>query len=90
MRYFKRYWEEPRGDACDACDAWGRSWWYFETDRAGVVLRQLEIYNQGPTLRYSGEHREDSFGGLSERPLDLAEFAQFEVSPEEFEDAWSR
>jgi hypothetical protein len=85
MRYFKRYWDEPRGDANDA---WGCSWWYFEADDAGVVSRQVEVYDHGPTLRYDESRLNDQFGGLSDQPLDLGEFAGFEIPCEEFERVW--
>jgi hypothetical protein len=85
MRYFKRDGDVPRGDANNA---WGRSWWYFETDSTGAVTRQVEIYDHGPTLRYSFAHPRDEFGGLSDAPLDLKEFASFEVVGEAFDQAW--
>lgn len=85
MRYFKRYWGEPRGDANDA---WGCSWWYLETDSAGAVLRQIEVYDCGPTLRYDRQRLNDEFGGLSDQPLEFGEFANFEIAREEFERAW--
>ena len=85
-RYFKRYWNEsPSGARGD----WGSSWWYFETDDAGVVIRQVEIYERGPKLRYSEAHQEDEFGGLSEVALDLTEFAQFGIAAEDFERVWA-
>ena len=85
MRYFKRYWAELRGDAHND---WGSSHWFFETDDTGVVERQIEVYDSGPTLRYNQSRQEDEYGALSEHPLDLAEFAAFEVSQIEFERAW--
>jgi len=85
MRYFKRYWDERRGDSHDA---WGCSWWYFETDDAGVVTRQVEVYDRGPTLRYDERHLNDEFGGLSDQPLDLGVFAGPEIAQEEFEQVW--
>jgi hypothetical protein len=85
MRYFKRYWDESRGDAHDA---WGGSWWYFEADGGGAVSRQVEVYDRGPTLRYAWGRPGDEFGGLSDQPLDLAEFAGFEIPRPEFERVW--
>lgn len=86
MRYFKRYWDEPRGDTHNA---WGCSWWYFETDDTGIVSRQVEVYESGPTLRYDTRRLNDEFGGLTDQPLDLGEFASFEVQREEFERVWA-
>jgi len=85
MRYFKRYWDEPRGGEHVA---WGCSWWYFETDDTGIVSRQVEVYDHGPTLRYDGGRLNDEYGGLSDHSLDLGEFASFEVQRDEFERVW--
>lgn len=86
MRYFKRYWDEPRGDAHDA---WGCSWWFFEADPAGVVTRQVEVYDHGPSLRYSTAQPTGPFGILSDQPLDFGEFAAYEVVASVFENAWA-
>ena len=85
MRYFKRYWNEPR---TSDYDAWGCSWWYFEADDAGLVSRQVEAYDNGPTLRYHEGFLNDEFGGLTDQPLDLGEFAGFEIPRPEFERVW--
>ena len=85
MRYFKRYWTEPRAGAQDA---WGYSWWYVEANDSGVVSRQIEVYDHGPTLRYDLHHLNDEFGGLTDQPLDLREFAEFAVPQAEFEQVW--
>jgi hypothetical protein len=86
VRYFKRYWDESRGDAYDA---WGCSWWYFEADRAGVVARQVEVYDHGPTLRYSRAQPIGPFGFMCDQSLDFAEFVKYEVSATEFESVWN-
>jgi hypothetical protein len=86
MRYFKRYWDEPRG--LDETSAWGCSWWFLEADEAGIVLRQVEKYDSGPTLRYSRTQPIGEFGFLTDQPLDLSEFAPFEIDRTAFEDAW--
>ncbi|HRG99214.1 MAG TPA: hypothetical protein PLR99_23350 [Polyangiaceae bacterium] len=85
-RYFKRFWDEPRGDAYDSC---GTSWWYFELDSNGWPSRQLELYADGTLLRYDVGHAEDELGGLGDQPLDLAELAAFEIDAAEFEARWS-
>ena len=51
--------------------------------------RQIEIYSSGTVLHYDRTHIEDEFGGLSEAALDAADFAPFEISKAEFEQAWS-
>lgn len=86
MRYFKRFWNEPRSGAQSV---WGCSWWYFETDAAGIVSRQIEVYDRGPTLRYHLQGPQDEFGRLTDQPLDLLEFASYEIEPKEFEQAWA-
>jgi hypothetical protein len=85
MRYFKHHWDEyPIGRA-----DWGSSWWYFETDDAGVVIRQIEVYERGPTLRYDENHVYDEFGGLTDQALEFTDFEEFEILPEEFGRIWS-
>ena len=84
-RYFKRLWDEPRGDAYDS---WGTSWWYLELDSSGWASRQLEFYANGTILRYDAEHAADDFGRLSDQPLNLVEFAEFEIDAAEFEARW--
>ena len=86
VRYFKRRWDEPRGDQFDS---WGLSIWYFEVDADGYPLRQIEVYENGPTLKYDASHIEDEYGALGDQPLDLSEFSAFEISQEEFVVAWS-
>ena len=86
MRYYKRYWDEPRGDAHNS---WGQSWWYFEADDIGTVLRQIEVYDDGPTLRYHEGRLHDEFGMLTDQPLEFADFPGFEIGSEEFERAWA-
>lgn len=86
LRYLKRHWNEPRDDTTNV---WGCSWWYFETDYSGVVIRQIEVYDHGPILRYHELLLNDDFGGLSDQPLNLDEFAKFEISKDEFDRVWN-
>ena len=86
MRYFKRRWDESRRDEHDS---WGLSTWYFEVGDDGYPVRQLEQYDGGAILKYEETHFHDEFGGLSEKALDLDEFAPFEVDRTAFETAWS-
>jgi hypothetical protein len=85
LTYVKRHWNETRGDAHDA---WGTSWWYFEVDDNGRVLRQIEQYDAGVSLRYSEQHIEDEFGGLAEKPLDVSEQGYSTISSLAFEEIW--
>jgi hypothetical protein len=80
-RYYKRPWDESRGGAFDA---WGRSLWYFEVDDDGYPVRQIEQYENGRVLRYDANHVEDEYGGLGDQPLDLPDFASFEITGKEF------
>lgn len=84
--YVKRYWNETRGDEYDA---WGTSWWYFEVDNEGWVLRQIEQYDSGARLTYSEQHLEDEFGMLAEKRLDLSEPEYSRISQQEFESIWA-
>jgi hypothetical protein len=83
--YVKRHWNESRGDEHDA---WGTSWWYFEADDKGRVLRQIEQYDSGVRLCYGEQHVGDEFGGLSDKPLDLSEPEYSAISPQDFEAIW--
>ena len=85
--YFKRRWDEVRGDRYDD---WGASWWLFEVDADGRVTRQIEMYDNGPTLKYGPENTEDQFGGLTDAELgDAEEWAPWSVTSTEFDEAWS-
>ena len=85
MRYFKRHWEENRGD--EYAD-WGAATYYFEVSSDGHPNRQMEVYENGKVLQYDKEHLGDSFGMLADQPLDLGEFASFEIKEDEFDSAW--
>lgn len=85
MRYFLRPWDECRPDT--HAD-WGTSLWYFEVDELGYVVRQVEAYRGGQVLKYDEANLNDEFGGLAEKPLDLDEFAEFEIAAEEFHGRW--
>ncbi|MDO7869555.1 hypothetical protein [Nocardioides jiangxiensis] len=87
MRYFKRRWEESRGDADDA---WGPSWWYFEVDHDGYPLRQVEVYDRGPTKRYSLDEPEDADGRLGTVRLDDGEdWTVWRIGADDFERVWA-
>ncbi len=85
LRYVKRRWEESRGDGRE----WGASWWYFEIDAANNVIRQIELYDNGPSLGYDSNHQTDSDGGLSNTPLeDVLERFQA-TTADVFNELWS-
>lgn len=85
MNYYKRNWNETRGDQYDS---WGKSIWYFETGNNGEVLRQIEAYENGKVLKYDNQNIEDEFGGLADQNLNLTEFVEFSIEKEEFENKW--
>ena len=86
-RCFRWRWEESRGDEHDH---WGASTWLFEVDADSRPLRQIEIYDAGPTLRYGPDHAEDEYGFLSRSRLDeSARWPLGEVTADEFEAAWT-
>ena len=86
MKYFKRKWDETRGDEFDN---WGTSIWYFETDLSGLPTKQIEVYQNGRALKYDQSKQEDEFGGLGDQVLDLDEFSEFEISQSEFKKVWN-
>ncbi|AXO79856.1 hypothetical protein DZC78_05455 [Olleya aquimaris] len=86
MKYYKRNWEESRGDEFDN---WGKSIWYFETDNSGLPTKQMEVYASGKVLKYDQTKMEDDFGGLGDQELDLDEFSEFEITELEFNKVWN-
>lgn len=86
-RYFKRHWDGPRGDEFEM---WGEATYYFEVGDDGVPTRQIEDYQNGPTLRYGPDRPEDRYGFLSRVRLDEVEdWAPWTIAPSEFEAMWS-
>jgi hypothetical protein len=86
MRYFKRPWDEDRGDEYAS---WGTSIWYFEVNDQWEVLRQLEVYESGTILAYDASHLEDRYGMLADQELPPEEMPPFEITKAEFEQAWN-
>ncbi len=82
MKYYKRHWDESRGDEYDA---WGESDWWFEVGEKGSVVRCLQVYSNGISLYYSETHKEDKYGKLPEGPIDVVEFSDYSVKKEQFE-----
>jgi len=81
MRYFKRPWDESRGDEFDD---WGTAIYYFEVEADGSPVRHMEVYENGNSLLYDPNHEDDSYGMMADQPLDLEEFAEFEIDEKEF------
>ena len=86
MRYFKRPWDEDRGDEYAS---WGTPLWYFEVDDLWEVVRQLEVYASGAVLAYDSSHLEDRYGMLADQALPPEEMPPFEISKAEFERVWA-
>jgi Domain of unknown function (DUF5071) len=84
--YYKRHWTENRGDKHND---WGTSWWYFETDGEGNILKQIEEYENGTVQCYDTENPENEFGGLGKTPMELWEFAEYEIYKEDFDSIWN-
>lgn len=63
---------------------------YFEADDDLWISRQIEVYADGTVLQYDREHLDDRYGGLSEKPIDVDDFAPFAIMQAEFEEVWSR
>lgn len=86
-RWFKWRWDESRGDENDH---WGPSTWLFEVDADSWPLRQIEVYDAGPILRYGPDHHRDEYGGLGQARLDESEnWPEGEITADEFEAAWT-
>lgn len=57
----------------------------FQTDASGVVSQQVEIYDDGRVLVYDAGHLADEHGALTDQPIDLADFAPFEIALEAYD-----
>lgn len=87
MRWFRRRWLESRGDDFAV---WGAATFYFEVGPDGWPERQIEIYDDGPTLRYGPEHPEDDYGGLGQARLDeFEEWTEWAITKDQFTAAWT-
>ncbi len=87
MKYFRRPWEECRGDQFNN---WGWSVWYLELADDGHPNRQIEVYAAGPVLKYDADHLGDEYGGLGDQSLDVEEdeWGPFDIGAGAFEDVW--
>ena len=87
-RWFRRRWEERRGDNFDV---WGAATYLFEVDAEGWPTRQIVQHDNGPTLRYGSDHLKDQYGQLGQARLDdLEDWTPWTITRETFEDAWSQ
>lgn len=87
-RYFKKFWNESTGD--ELTDSWGNSTYYFETDLNLNVTKQLQLFQNGRTLKYDLQNFENEYGFLTDQPLDREEFSNDEIEKEEFYKIWKK
>lgn len=87
-RYFKQSWDETSGD--ELTDSRGAATYYFETNEQWWVSRQVQLFQNGKTLKYGEHHTDDAFGSLADQPLDIEEFAGNEIPAAEFFTIWSQ
>ena len=74
MPFYRRRWDETRGDSHDD---WGPATYYVWVHE-GRVEQQVEIYDAGVMLAYDHSHVEDEFGFMMS-DFDRGEWAPFEV-----------
>lgn len=86
-QYYKRHFDETR---IEQSTNWGTCDYYFETNQDGVVIRQVEVYSNGITLKYSEQFIEDEYGFLADQPLDLFDFENFTITKNDFEIQWQK
>jgi Cysteine-rich CPCC len=86
--FFKRHWDETTGNP--KTNEWGKSFYYFQTDTQGNVLKQIIVYDNGKILKYSPLHIEDEFGGLSEIALDLTDKGYEKIGKNTFFTLWNK
>jgi hypothetical protein len=83
-----RRWDESRGDKFQS---WGPATYFFEVGADGCPIRQMEVYDHGPTLRYGPDNEEDQHGMLAQGQLDSTEdWAPWSITRDVFEKAWSQ
>ena len=89
MRYFRRPWDETRGDEHDG---WGTAVYYLEVGPDHFATRQLEVHANGVRLKDDEARPTDPYGGLADQALALEEegFLPFEIGRDEFEAAWEQ
>tara|TARA_B100000795_G_scaffold98713_1_gene72501 strand:- start:10566 stop:10823 length:258 start_codon:yes stop_codon:yes gene_type:complete len=85
MNYFTQFWDENRDDEYAS---WGTSTWYFETNDADEVLKQITVYKSGKSTKYNEDNLEDEFGGLCEGALTIDDCDGDVITKEEFYTLW--
>ena len=88
MKYVKAYWDDSRGDEFDH---WGNTMYYFEYDDDLYPTRQIQVYDNGNSLKYAhNDCLEDRYGMLSDQPLSLEDMPCEKQSEEEFQEKWEK
>ncbi|MFC0343366.1 hypothetical protein [Epilithonimonas hispanica] len=87
LKYFKKHWNETTGE--ELTDSWGHSIYFFETDFNLTVIRQIQLFQNGKSLKYDDENLQDDYGALSDQPLESEEFIDNEISKTEFYEIWN-
>jgi hypothetical protein len=85
MNYFTQIWDENRDDEYAS---WGTSTWYFETNDANEVLKQITVYKNEKVLKYNEDNQEDEFGGLCEGALTIDDCDGDVITKDEFYALW--
>ena len=87
-RFYRRRWNESRGDEFYA---WGPAVYLFQVGEDGFAVRQIEVYDAGPVLRYGPGHLEDRYGFLTSVRLtgDGEDWSPYAIAGEEFERFWA-
>ena len=63
---------------------WGTCTYYFKANTEGGVEKQLQVFENGRSLRYSVLYPKDNYGQLTAMPLNLTEFEPFKITEHEF------
>lgn len=86
--FFKRHWNETTGNPLT--DAWKTSTYYFQTDKEGEVLKQIDVFDNHKILKYSNLCIEDDFGGLATVALDLLDTGYLPIPKDAFFSIWNK
>lgn len=86
-QYYKRHFDETR---TEQSEDWGACDYYFEANQNGEVLRQIEVYANGKTLKYGEQFLEDEFGFMADQALNPFDFENFVITKTDFEFQWQK
>lgn len=89
MRYYRFTTEEHA-----RTEAGGELAIYYEVQDDGMIVRSLEVYDDGIAFSYDLEHPTDECGSLPDAEMDVAAAAEFgtisEITEIEFKRQWHR